>query len=129
MREKLIELLEGIDGESGFRLLGYHDVRRIADHLIANYVVVLPIPEGSSVYALYDRNMRRNGKSRHNHQITSNDCLKLTIRRGGNIEIRKKRAAKQDIILLGYFTFPSMEDAECKLKEMLKTMAGNKTEV
>lgn len=120
MREKLIELLEDIDCESGFRLLGHHDARRIADHLIANCVVVLPIPDGSYVYALYNRNVRWNAKSKNNFQIISDDGLKAAIRRGGNIEIRKKKTAKQDILLLGSLTFPRLEDAECKLKDALK---------
>lgn len=40
MIEKLIELLEQVDGESGFRLLGYHDARRIADHMMQNGVTI-----------------------------------------------------------------------------------------
>lgn len=40
VKEKLVELLEGVDTESGFRLLGYHDVNRISDHLIVNGVTV-----------------------------------------------------------------------------------------
>lgn len=40
VKKKLVELLEDVDSESGFRLLGYHDVNRIADHLIANGVTV-----------------------------------------------------------------------------------------
>ena len=42
MRDKLIELLREVDGASGFRLLGYDDVRRIADYLIAHGVTFAP---------------------------------------------------------------------------------------
>ena len=61
-REKLVELLEGVDSESGFRLLGYHDVRRIADHLIAHGVTVqgwIPVeerlPGTGKIVMVYDR--------------------------------------------------------------------------
>ena len=39
-REKLIEMLRDIDGETGFQLLGYHDIISIADYLIAHGVTV-----------------------------------------------------------------------------------------
>lgn len=47
-KEKLIELLEDVDGETGFRLLGYQDIQRIADQLIANGITVrrwIPVTE------------------------------------------------------------------------------------
>lgn len=115
MRDKLIELLENVDGESGFLSLSSNDAIRIADYLIANGVVVQPIAKGSTVYALYNRTMHRNKIS--NSQITTNSNLELAWHRGGNIEIREKKATKQDITLLGRLTFISKEEAERKLKE------------
>ena len=40
VREKLVKILEDVDGESGFILLGHKDVIRIADHLISGGVTV-----------------------------------------------------------------------------------------
>ena len=39
-REKLIALLGQVDGLSGFQLLGHYEQELVADHLIANGVVV-----------------------------------------------------------------------------------------
>lgn len=135
-REKLIELLlhgrECPDGRNPFleescNTCPYgHAVdcgaEMLADHLIANGVTVSLVPVGSTVYALYNRNMSYRGvfsrkPSKRNSQIITNGCLNGAKYGGGNIEIREKKCTKADLNLLGRLVFTSREDAERVLKE------------
>lgn len=114
-REKLIELITigGFFSRSA-------DAEKCVDYLIANGVTVSPIPVGSTVYALYNRSpntYRRNKRHARNFQIVTNRNLDVAIYDGGNIEIRAKKANKQDVHLLGRLVFLTKEEAETHLPQ------------
>lgn len=111
-REKLIELLEEASEK-----MDCPQMHQIADYLISNGVTVSPVPVGSTVYALYNRNKSRHGvlgnrTHTRNSQIVTNGSLESAKIGGGNIEIRAKKANKQDALLLGRLVFLTREEAE-----------------
>jgi hypothetical protein len=60
MKEKLVELLEA---ECGFSRYMTDDERRekLADHLIKNGVIILPIPIGTEYYRIVERSSKYKG--------------------------------------------------------------------
>lgn len=110
-REKLIELFITEVG------LTPTDAGIYADVFMEHGVTVSPVPLGSTVYALYNRNKSRHGvlgnrTHTKNSQIVTNGSLESAKIGGGNIEIRAKKANKQDALLLGRLVFLTREEAE-----------------
>lgn len=120
-REKLIELLEKQRGYTLPVWIAPQTVEIMADTLISDGVTVPLVPVGSTVYALYNRNMSYRGAfsklAKRNSQIVTNGCLNGAKYGGGNIEIREKKCTKADLNLLGRLVFTSREDAKRVLKE------------
>lgn len=123
MREKLIELLEQINGCCPRESDCYHceyeclddcSVYAKADYLIANGVTVQPCNVGDTVYVIYstaEYKTRSGSRRRENHQIVTKHHLEWAKKENA-VEIREKKCTKSDLNLLGKTVFTTKEDAE-----------------
>jgi hypothetical protein len=125
-RERLIELLDEITIK--FRFTAWENTDKIADHLLANGVIVLPCKVGSTIYRIDTMDRSCSYENEHYHEFYCRNCRHLL---NGDCDARKepyiyviKDANAQTILgnqhLLGTRAFLTKEEAEKALKERSK---------
>ena len=121
MKERLIQLIEEARFWASPEMLDI-DVEQenafIADFLLKNGVRCAKLPIGKTVYVLYatsEYTWKKGRTRKNNHQILTNEQLRIELLRG-TVEIREKPCGKQDALLLGRLVFESREEAEAAIK-------------
>ena len=102
MRERLIELL--MDSEAFNDADGKEDAKHIADHLLANGVIVPPCKVGDTIYALQKE---RSGHFEGNKYVVDDE---------GEWEVCEKEFNLSLLDAVGEWIFLTREEAEQALK-------------
>lgn len=117
-RDKLIELIDGFFGcDSMYYSI---DHTEFADYLLANGVIVPPLPIGSTVYEIRARGKRRHNGRKFDYAISSKLMFRNAIYSGEELYVREKKFTKTDRVRWNKSVFLTKEDAEEKLKELGK---------
>lgn len=119
-RDRLIELLlqsdpikerdlddEWFDGET----------EDIADHLLANGVIVLPLPIGSTVYEIRARGKRKHNGRKFDYAISTKLMFRNAIYSGEELYVKEKKFTKTDKVRWNKSVFLTKEEAEKALAE------------
>ena len=116
-RDRLIELLgtahRDFDGNIG--------IVKLADHLLENGVIVPHCKVGTKVYAIRARGARNYGKHRkYDYSPDTTFSLNNAISQKATLYIEPKQFCKTDKVRLNKTVFLTKEEAEEKLKELVK---------
>ena len=121
-RDRLIELIKQKQNGGWRFITGEYttDVSNeyLADHLLANGVIVPPVKIGTIVYEI---RAKGNGSPRGrfcDYSVTTNYSLRNAIERGLNLYIEQKIFVKTDMTRWNKTVFLIKEEAEQKLKEL-----------
>ena len=109
-RDRLIELLK----EYGMRI----NISILADHLLADGVILLPLPIGSTVYEIRAKGERSYKHRKYDYGIPTSFALHSAIEMGAELYIAPKKFTKTDTVRLNKTVFLTKEEAEEKLKEL-----------
>lgn len=113
--ERLAELLEQtgmLDSKSRCRIA--------AEELLANGVILLPLPIGSTVYEIRAKGERSYKHRKFDYGIPTNFALHSAIEMGAELYIAPKKFTKTNTVRLNKTVFLTKEEAETKLKELNK---------
>lgn len=127
-RDRLIELINQGDkkcGEMRCEECEHEGTEKcgfnlIADYLLANGVIVPPLPIGSTVYEIRARGKRRHNGRKFDYAISSKLMFRNAIYSGEELYVREKKFTKTDRVRWNKSVFLTKEEAEEKLKELQK---------
>ena len=122
-RDRLIELLVNFSKPDNpiTQMAERMIIERIADYLLANGVIVSPVPVGSTVYEIRAKGVRNYGKHRkYDYSPDTTFSLNNAISQKSTLYIAPKQFCKTDKVRLNKTVFLAKEEAEKKLKELLK---------
>ena len=111
-RDRLIELIQ--DAVNG---CARHWAEIIADHLLANGVIVPPCKVGQTIYEIRAKG-KGSPRGRYcDYAITTNYSLRNAIERGLELYIKRKPFVKTDMTRWNKTVFLTKEEAEAELKK------------
>ena len=122
-RDRLIELLVNFRKPDNpiVQMAERRIIERIADYLLANGVIVSLVPVGSTVYEIRAKGVRDYGKHRkYDYSPDTTFSLNNAIRQKSTLYIAPKQFCKTDKVRLNKTVFLTKEEAEEKLKELVK---------
>ena len=115
-RDRLIELLEDTLHEWECDVQD-KTLSQIADYLLANGVIVPPLPIGSTVYEIRARGKRRHNGRKFDYAISSKLMFRNAIYSGEELYVREKKFTKTDRVRWNKSVVLTKEEAEEKLRE------------
>lgn len=125
-RERLIDLILQSELEAEKHCIfnchrSRYKAEIVADFLISNRVIVLPMPVkiGDAVYEIRRKAVSPSGR-KTNCGICTNSFLKHCIKQGDELYVKEKPYVKSDITRLGKTVFLTREEAEMILEDMKK---------
>lgn len=86
-----------------------------AEELLANGVIVLPVPIGSTVYEIRARGERAYKHRKFDYGIPTNFALHNAIEMGAELYVAPKKFTKTDSVRLNKTVFLTKEEAEANL--------------
>ena len=99
-----------------------HEARK-ADFLLANGVILLPLPIGSTVYEIRAKGERSYKHRKFDYGIPTNFALHSAIEMGAELYIAPKKFTKTDTVRLNKTVFITKEEAEAELQKRGKENA------
>ena len=126
-RERLVELIEQAEG---LKNNDFPSIGELADHLLANGVIVLPAPIGLTVYEIRARGNRPTlyGSRKVDFGIMSKLYFESAIAQGLEFYVKDKSFVKYDKTRWNKTVFATKEEAENTLKHFKNTLKEREKE-
>lgn len=134
-RDRLIELFEAVEKDPAITCPHYktdktcdtckytinnvmcnHTLRTV-DYLLANGVIVPPLPIGSTVYEIRARGKKRHNGRKVDYAISSKLMFRNAIYSGEELYVREKKFTKTDRVRWNKSVFLTKEKAEAELQK------------